>query len=127
MRHRKKGAKLGRGPDHRKALLKNLSKELIKHGRIKTTHPKAKALRPFIEKLITKGKKDTIHARRQANRKINDRKLIEILFNHIAPQYEDRNGGYTRIVKLGYREKDGAPLSLIEFVDYEPFEEAEEE
>lgn len=125
MRHRKKGAKLGRSVSHRKALLRNLSKELIKNGKIKTTHPKAKALRPYIEKLITLGRKDTVHARRQAYKKLGDRKLIQILFDHIAPQYMDRNGGYTRIIKLGYRENDSAPLSFIEFVDYEYPEEEE--
>ncbi|MCF7740533.1 MAG: 50S ribosomal protein L17 [Candidatus Marinimicrobia bacterium] len=125
MRHRKKGAKLGRSVSHRKALLRNLSKELIKNGKIKTTHPKAKALRPYIEKLITLGRKDTVHARRQAYKKLGDRKLIQILFDHIAPQYIDRNGGYTRIIKLGYRENDSAPLSYIEFVDYEYPEEEE--
>ena len=125
MRHRKKGAKLGRSVSHRKALLRNLSKELIKNGKIKTTHPKAKALRPYIEKLITLGRKDTVHARRQAYKKLGDRKLIQILFDHIAPQYKDRNGGYTRIIKLGYRENDSAPLSFIEFVDYEYPEEEE--
>lgn len=125
MRHRKKGAKLGRSVSHRKALLRNLSKELIINGKIKTTHPKAKALRPYIEKLITLGRKDTVHARRQAYKKLGDRKLIQILFDHIAPQYIDRNGGYTRIIKLGYRENDSAPLSYIEFVDYEYPEEEE--
>jgi large subunit ribosomal protein L17 len=125
MRHRKKGAKLGRSVSHRKALLKNLSKELIKNGKIKTTHPKAKALRPYIEKLITLGKNDTLHSRRQAYKKIGNRELVKILFDHIAPQYKDRNGGYTRIIKLGYRENDSAPLAFIEFVDYEYPEEEE--
>jgi len=125
MRHRKKGAKLGRSVSHRKALLKNLSKELIKNGRIKTTHPKAKALRPFIEKLVTLGKNDTLHSRRQAYKKIENRELVKILFDHIAPQYKDRNGGYIRIIKLGYRENDSAPLAFIEFVDYEYPEEEE--
>ncbi|MCF7885554.1 MAG: 50S ribosomal protein L17 [Candidatus Marinimicrobia bacterium] len=125
MRHQVKGAKLGRSVSHRKALLKNLSKELIKNGRIKTTHQKAKALRPYIEKLITLGKKGSQHARRQANRKLEDRKLIKLLFDHIAPQYKERNGGYTRIIKLGYRENDSAPMSFIEFVDYEHPEEEE--
>src|SRR6056297_1704765 len=118
MRHQVKGSKLGRSVSHRKALLKNLSKELIKNGKIKTTHPKAKALRPFIEKLITLGKKGTVSARRRAYGKLGNRKLVKTLFDHIAPQYEDRNGGYTRIIKLGYRENDSAPMSFIEFVDY---------
>lgn len=125
MRHKVKGGKLGRSVSHRKALLKNLSKELIKNGKIKTTHPKAKALRPYFEKLITLGKKGTISARRQANKKLGDRALVKLLFDHIAPQYEGRNGGYTRIIKLGYRENDSAPMSFIELVDYEYPEEEE--
>ena len=125
MRHKVKGSKLGRSVSHRKALLKNLSKEFIKNKKIRTTHPKAKALRPYIEKLITLGKTDTMNARRKAYSKLGDRELVKFLFDHIAPQYKERPGGYTRIIKLGYRENDSAPLSFIEFVDYDyPEEEA---
>lgn len=118
MRHQKRVPKLGRTASHRKALLSNLAIQLIKHGRIKTTDAKAKALRSVVERLVTYGKKGTVHHRRLAYRVLKDRKLVKLLFDHIAPQYANRNGGYTRIVKLGYRDNDSAPISLIEFVDY---------
>ncbi len=124
MRHRKKVAKLGRTASHRKALLANLAKSMIIHGKIKTTDAKAKELRRVVERLITFGKKGTVHTNRQAFRVLQDRKLVNTLFEHIAPQYADRNGGYTRIVKLGFRDNDCAPVSLIELVDYKFPEEA---
>jgi large subunit ribosomal protein L17 len=118
MRHQKRVAKLGRTASHRKALLSNLASSLIQHGKIKTTDAKAKELRKVVERLVTYGKKGTIHHRRLAYRTLQDRALVKTLFDHIAPQYADRNGGYTRIVKLGFRDNDCAPVSLIEFVDY---------
>jgi large subunit ribosomal protein L17 len=118
MRHQKRVAKLGRSKSHRKALLDNLAISMIEHGKIKTTDAKAKALKSYIEKLITLGKKDTVHARREAYKALQNRVLVQRLFSHIAPQYVDRPGGYTRIIKLGFRKNDCAPVSLIEFVDY---------
>lgn len=118
MRHQKRVAKLGRTASHRKALMMNLAKSLIKHGKIKTTDAKAKELRRIVERLITYGKRGTVHHRRLAYSILQDRSVVKILFDHIAPQYTDRNGGYTRIVKLGFRDSDGASVSLIEFVDY---------
>jgi len=124
MRHQKRVAKLGRSRSHRKALMDNLSICMIEHGKIKTTDAKAKALRGFVEKLITLGKKDTVHARREAFKVLQSRALVQTLFTHIAPQYIDRPGGYTRIIKLGFRKNDCAPVSLIEFVDYKQPEQA---
>ena len=125
MRHQKRVPKLGRTASHRKALLSNLAIQLIKHGRIKTTDARAKALRSVVERLVTYGKKGTVHHRRLAYRVLKDRKLVKLLFDHIAPQYASRDGGYTRIVKLGYRDNDSAPISLIEFVDYKMPEDKE--
>ncbi len=118
MRHQKRVAKLGRSKSHRKALLANLAISMIEHGKIKTTDAKAKALRSYVEKLITLGKKDSVHARREAYKSLQNRNLVQRLFTHIAPQYIDRPGGYTRIIKLGFRKNDCAPVSLIEFVEY---------
>lgn len=118
MRHQKRVAKLGRTASHRKALMSNLACSMIQHGKIKTTDAKAKELRRVVERLITYGKKNTVHHRRLAYRILKNRTDVKILFDHIAPQYSDRNGGYTRIIKLGFRDNDCAPLSLIEFVDY---------
>lgn len=118
MRHQKRVAKLGRTASHRKALMMNLAISLIKHGKIKTTDAKAKELRRVVERLITYGKRGTVHHRRMAYKVLNDRTMVKQLFDHIAPQYTDRNGGYTRIIKLGFRDNDSAAVSLIEFVDY---------
>lgn len=118
MRHQKRVAKLGMVASHRKAVLSNMAASLIQHGKIKTTDAKAKEARRVVERLITFGKKNTIHHRRLAYKVLHDRDLVKLLFNHIAPQYATRNGGYTRIVKLGVRDNDAAPVSLIEFVDY---------
>jgi len=123
MRHQKKVAKLGRPSDQRKALLQSLTKAMLINGRIKTTDAKAKELRRVVERLITYGKKNTVHSRRLAYKFIQDRDLVKKLFDDIAPQYANRNGGYTRIVKLGYRDNDNAAVSLIEFVDYKQPEE----
>ncbi len=99
MRHLKRGRKLGRTPAHRRALLRNLARALILHGKIVTTLPKAKELRPFIEKLITLAKKGTLHARRLAISRLHDKQIVKLLFEEVAPRYAERPGGYTRIIK----------------------------
>jgi len=117
MRHQVKGRKLGRSPAHRKALFRNQLSSLVKAERIRTTLQKAKELRPLAEKVVTQGKRDTLHARRQVNRLISDRELVKKLFDEIAPRYHERPGGYTRIIKLGPRKGDGAEMAYLEFVD----------
>ena len=119
MRHKKSGRKLGRKTAHRKALMSNLAMSLIAHKKIKTTDPKAKELRSYIEPLITKAKKNDVHSRRQVLRFISHKPTVRELFDVIAPSFSDRNGGYTRITKLGFRDNDCAQISLIEFVDIE--------
>ena len=117
MRHKKKGRKLGRKVGNRRALLMNLASQMITHKRIKTTDSKAKELRTYIEPLITLAKKDDLHSRRMLIRKLPKKDIVKTLYDEIAPLYVDRPGGYTRIVKLGYRDNDRAPVSIIEFVD----------
>ena len=117
MKHRIKGKKLNRTSSHRKALLKNMSQALIKHEQIITTLVKAKTLRPYFDKLITIGKKGNLSARRQAISKVGDVKLVEKLFSILAKRYETRNGGYSRVLKAGYRYGDSAPMAVIELVD----------
>ena len=117
MRHRKSGRKLGRKAAHRKALMANLAMALISNKKIKTTDPKAKELRSFIEPLITRAKKGDVHSRRQVFKYISHKPTVQELFNVIAPSFSERNGGYTRITKLGFRDNDCAPISTIEFVD----------
>ena len=117
MRHKKKGRKLGRKVGNRRALLMNLASQMITHKRIKTTDAKAKELRTFIEPLITLARKNDLHSRRMVLRKLPNKNIVRILFDDIAPKYADRPGGYTRIVKLGYRDNDRASVSIIEFVD----------
>ena len=117
MRHKKSGRKLGRKAAHRKALMSNLSIALILNKKIKTTDPKAKELRSFIEPLITRAKKGDVHSRRQVLKYISHKPTVRELFNVIAPVFSERNGGYTRITKLGFRDNDCAPISTIEFVD----------
>ena len=117
MRHQVKGRKLGRSPAHRKALFRNQLSSLVKEERIRTTLHKAKELRPLAEKVVTQGRRDTLHARRQVNRLISDRELVKKLFDEIAPRYHERPGGYTRIIKLGPRKGDGAEMAYLEFVD----------
>lgn len=118
MRHLKKGNKLGRTPSHRKATLSALSVALIKEHRIVTTVAKAKELRPFVEPLITKAKEDTSHNRRQVQSKLKDNEAVSHLFDEVAQKAMDRPGGYTRIVKLGYRSGDNAQTAVMELVDY---------
>ncbi len=118
MRHQKKRHKLGRTAAHRKATLAALGNALIQHKRITTTEPKAKALRGFIEPLITRAKEDSSHNRRQVFRRLQDNDAVSELFTDVSAQVGDRPGGYTRVVKLGRRAGDGAPLAVIELVDY---------
>ncbi len=117
MKHRIKGKKLNRTSSHRRALLKNMSQALIKHEQIITTLPKAKTLKPYFDKLITIGKKGNLHAKRQAISKIGDVTLVNKLFNILAKRYDTRNGGYTRVLKAGFRYGDAAPMAVIELVD----------
>ena len=117
MKHRIKGKKLNRTSSHRKALLKNMSQALIKHEQIVTTLVKAKTLKPYFDKLITIGKKGNLSARRQAISKVGNLKLVEKLFSILAKRYETRNGGYSRVLKAGFRYGDAAPMAVIELVD----------
>jgi len=117
MRHQKKRVKLGRKAEHRKALLANQVCSLIEHQRIRTTLAKAKAVRPLAEKMVTLGKKASIHARRTAFAVLRQKDAVKKLFDEIAPRTSDRNGGYTRIVKLGQRKGDAAPIAYLEWVD----------
>ncbi len=119
MRHRKKGKRLGRPSGHRKAVIKNLAKQLIMHGRIKTTLTKAKILREIIEPIITKAKNDSLHNRREVAKIINDKNLIRKLFSEIGLFFKERKGGYTRILKFKNRPGDNAFVVFIEFVDYD--------
>ena len=125
MRHQKKGRKLGVNPSHRKAMLRNLASNLIKYKRIQTTDSRAKELRTFIEPLITKAKKADLNSIRQILKKLPFKDDAHILVHEIAPQYVDRNGGYTRILKRGYRDNDRASVSIIEFVESSSIVEAE--
>jgi large subunit ribosomal protein L17 len=111
-----KGPRLGGSPSHQKAILANLATALFEHGRIKTTEPKARALRPYAEKLITHAKKGTLHNRREVLKKIRDKDVVHSLFAEIGPFFADRNGGYTRIIKVEARKGDNAPMAVIELV-----------
>ncbi|OLP55377.1 50S ribosomal protein L17 [Rhizobium rhizosphaerae] len=117
MRHGKAGRKLNRTASHRKAMFANMAASLIQHEQIITTLPKAKDLRPIVEKLVTLGKRGDLHARRQAIAQIRDVTVVGKLFDAIATRYATRNGGYLRIMKAGYRQGDNAALAVIEFVD----------
>jgi large subunit ribosomal protein L17 len=117
MRHGFAGRRLGRSVSHRKAMFANLAASLIEHEQIVTTLPKAKDLRPIVEKLVTLGKRGDLHARRQAIAQIGNEPLVRRLFETIAPRYASRNGGYLRIMKAGFRHGDNAPLAVIEFVE----------
>jgi len=124
MRHRNLKGKLGRTPSHRKAMLRNMAASLLEHERIQTTLAKAKEVRKMTDHVITLGKKESLHARRQVLELIPDKKLVKKVFDTLAPRYSERPGGYTRIYKMGYRRGDAAPLAVIELVDAE-FTEAE--
>ena len=117
MRHRKSGRKLNRTPSHRKAMFANMAAALINHEQIVTTLPKAKELRPFVEKLVTLAKRGDLHARCIAISRIRDKAMVKKLFETIGPRYEDRHGGYTRVVRAGFRYGDNAPVAVIEFVN----------
>jgi large subunit ribosomal protein L17 len=117
MRHRISGRKLNRTSSHRKAMLRNMAAALLKHEQISTTLPKAKELKPYVEKLITLGKRGDLHARRQAVSVLRDHDLTAKLFDTLASRYAERNGGYTRVLKAGMRYGDAAPMALIELVD----------
>lgn len=117
MRHGNAHRKLNRTAEHRKAMFANMCAALIKHEQIITTLPKAKDLRPIVEKLVTLGKRGGLHARRQAVSQLRDVEMAKKLFDVLGPRYKDRNGGYTRIIKAGYRYGDSAPIAVIEFVD----------
>ena len=117
MKHRLKGKKLNRTSSHRKALFKNMAQAIIKHEQIITTLPKAKTMKPIVDKLITLGKKGGLHARRQAFAKLRDDSMVAKLFDTLASRYADRNGGYTRVLKAGYRYGDAAAMAVIELVD----------
>jgi large subunit ribosomal protein L17 len=117
MYHGHKKRRFGRTHEHRKAMFANMAQALIKHEQIVTTLYKAKDLRPVVEKLVTLGKRGDLHARRQAIAQIKDVKLVGKLFDVLGPRYKDRNGGYTRVLKAGFRYGDNAPLAVIEFVD----------
>ncbi len=117
MRHRKRTAKLGRTGTHRNAMLTNMVCSLIIHKRITTTLAKARAARSVAEKMVTLGKKDTLHSRRLAVSRLHQEDAVKILFTEIAPQHKDRAGGYTRIVKLGQRQGDAGQMAILEFVE----------
>ena len=127
MRHRKTTPQLGRSPSHRKAMLRNMVTDFLRYGKIRTTEAKAKALRPYAEKLITAAKKDTLHARRQAARHIRDKEALKRLFETIGPRFAERPGGYTRLYHLGHRPGDAADMALIELVDAQAAAPAESE
>ncbi len=112
----KKGPRLGGSPSHQRKILANLAASLIEEERITTTQSRAKMLRPYVEKMVTKARRGDLHARRLILRKIQDTEVVTKLFDDVAPRYEDRPGGYTRIVKLGPRRGDGAEMAIIEFV-----------
>lgn len=116
MRHRNSGRQLSRTSSHRKAMFKNMMVSLIRHELIKTTLPKAKELRRFIEPLITLAKEDTLHRRRLAYARLRDREMVTKLFNDVAPSFKTRPGGYTRILKCDFRRGDNAPMAIIELV-----------
>lgn len=127
MRHNNAGRKLGRNPSHRKALLRNMAKALLIHGRIVTTEAKAKTLRSVVEPLITLALKNDVHSRRLAYRTLHDHKLVARLFDDIGPRYEGGGGGYTRVVKLALpRKGDAAPMAVIELTKYNPATLAEQ-
>lgn len=120
MRHGYRGRRFGRSAEHRKAMFANMAAALIKHEQIVTTLPKAKDLRPVVEKLVTLGKRGDLHARRQAIAQLRDLAMVRKLFDVLGPRYKERPGGYLRILKAGFRYGDNAPLAVIEFVDRDP-------
>ena len=126
MRHGKAHRKLGRTTSHRTAMFANMSASLIKHEQIVTTLPKAKELRPFVEKLVTLAKRGDLHARRQAIAQVRDVTQVGKLFAVLGPRYQERNGGYVRVLKADFRHGDNAPMAVIEFVDRDPAEKGKD-
>lgn len=126
MRHRKSGRQLGRNSSHRKAMFSNMVSSIVKHELIKTTLPKAKELRGFAEPLITLAKKDTVANRRLAFARLRDKEAVAKLFNELGPRYQDRAGGYLRVMKCGFRAGDDAPMAYVELVDRAGTEESED-
>jgi large subunit ribosomal protein L17 len=126
MRHANRGRKLNRTHEHRAAMFANMAAALIKHEQISTTLPKAKDLRPIVEKLVTLAKKGGLHARRQAISQIGDEEQVSKLFAVLADRYRDRHGGYTRVLKAGFRYGDSAPMAVIELVDRNPDEKGKD-
>lgn len=120
MNHGKAGRRFRRSQSHRKAMFANMAAALIKHEQIVTTLPKAKDLRPIVEKLITLGKRGDLHARRQAISEMRDLAMVKKLFDTLGPRYKERSGGYTRVLKAGFRQGDSAPVAVIELVDRDP-------
>ncbi|EFO29202.1 ribosomal protein L17 [Roseibium sp. TrichSKD4] len=120
MRHGKSGRKLNRTSSHRKAMFANMAASLIKHEQIVTTLPKAKEMKPIIDKLITLGKRGDLHARRQAISQVRDAAMVKKLFDTLGERYKERNGGYSRVLKAGFRYGDNAPMAVIELVDRDP-------
>ncbi len=125
MRHRQSGRKLNRNSSHRKAMFSNMAASLMRHEVIKTTLPKAKELRRVAEPLITMARTDSVHKRRLAFARLRDREVVTKLFNELGPRYKDRPGGYLRILKMGFRTGDKAPMALVELID-RPESDAEE-
>ena len=126
MRHGNSGRRFNRTAEHRKAMFANMAASLITHEQISTTLPKAKDLRPVVEKLVTLAKRGDLHARRQAISKVRDVEQVGKLFSVIGPRYKARNGGYIRVLKAGFRYGDNAPLAVIEFVDRDPSEKGKD-
>ena len=120
MRHRQSGRQLNRNSSHRKAMFRNMTASLVEHELIKTTVPKAKELRSFIDKMITLSKKGTLHDRRRAHAFLRDDEAVAKLFSTLAERYQDRPGGYSRVLKAGFRYGDSAPMAIIELVDRDP-------
>lgn len=118
MRHLKKGRSLGRKSSHRKALLCNLAVSILTNGRVRTTEAKAKEVRGLVDRIITWGKRGDVHARRLAARQVRSRTIVKKVFDELAPRYRDRPGGYTRIMKIGFRHGDNAPEVIMELVDH---------
>lgn len=123
MRHKMSGRKLNRTKAHRRALFANMAKALLEHESIKTTLPKAKELRTYVEKLITKGRSNTLHVRRQLLAKLGDENIVKKVLDVLSPRFKERPGGYTRIVKSGFRFGDNAPMAVLQFVDYKIVEQ----
>ena len=117
MRHRVEGRKFGRETDARRLMICNLVKSMVEHGQINTTLAKAKELRSYVDRVVTYGKANTVHARRLAYSVLGDRTLVKKLFDEIAPAFQGRNGGYTRVIKAGFRKGDAAPMAIIQFVE----------